>query len=327
MICIPFIVLTIFLFIRSLRKQKLDTTEKHKLETDVELLKQEKSILQNNIADLNQQSDLAIERFENATRDRAKELSEYFNNQRNQRQQLLDNEIALREAALNESLTNKQQAEELRFQQQIEENNRNISEFARQVTIAQEQCQQVLDECEKKSLDAQQKYNGLLEPIRQYEMQRQEKLFYTIQLPEEFQEDIDFLLTTVAAKVQHPDIISKLVWAEYVKPYLDDTCKRVDIRDEAGIYKITNINSGMAYIGKSTNVKKRIQDHFKSSVGITSIADQRVHHEILKTGFWNWSIEVITYADKDKLNELEKYYIEFFKTQEFGYNKNSGGGG
>jgi len=72
-------------------------------------------------------------------------------------------------------------------------------------------------------------------------------------------------------------------------------------------------------------VKNRIADHFKSSVGIKSIADQAVHHAILKEGFWNWLIEVITYCEKDQLNELEKYYIEFFKCQEFGYNKTGGG--
>ena len=73
------------------------------------------------------------------------------------------------------------------------------------------------------------------------------------------------------------------------------------------------------------NIKKRIADHFKSSIGIKTIADQAVHHEIYKTGFWNWLIEPVIYADKDELNDLEKYYIEFFKTQEFGYNKNAGG--
>ena len=170
-------------------------------------------------------------------------------------------------------------------------------------------------------------YESLLEPIKQYEKEKQERLFYTIQLPEEYQEDIEFLLTTVAAKVQHPDIISKLVWTEYVKPNIEDTFRRVEIKSEPGIYKLTSLETGKAYIGKSTDVKKRIADHFKSSVGIRSIADQAVHHAILKEGFWNWTIEVITYVDKDKLNELEKYYIEFFKTQEFGYNKNSGGGG
>ena len=186
------------------------------------------------------------------------------------------------------------------------------------------------EECKKIKEDTEymrQQYEALLEPIKQYLKDKQEKYFYTIQLPEEFQEDIEFLLTTVAAKVQHPDIISKLVWAEYVKPNLDNTFKRIEIKAEPGIYKLTSLENGMAYIGKSTDIKKRIADHFKSSIGIRSIADQAVHHAILKEGFWNWSIEIITYADKDKLNELEKYYIEFFKTQEFGYNKNSGGGG
>ena len=183
--------------------------------------------------------------------------------------------------------------------------------------------QQYHDEIETEK----QRYESLLGPIKLYEKERQEKLFYTIQLPEEFQDDIEFLLTTVAAKVQHPDIISKLVWAEYVKPNLDNTFKRIEIKGEPGIYKLTSLENGMAYIGKSTDVKKRIADHFKSSIGIRNIADQAVHHAILKEGFWNWSIEVITYTDKEKLNELEKYYIEFFKTQEFGYNKNSGGGG
>lgn len=183
------------------------------------------------------------------------------------------------------------------------------------------QTKQYLEKLEEQ----RQRYESLLEPIKQYEKERQEKLFYTIQLPEEYQEDIEFLLTTVATKVQHPDIISKLVWAEYVKPNLDNTFKRIEIKAEPGIYKLTSLENGMSYVGKSTDVKKRIADHFKSSIGIRSIADQAVHHAILKEGFWNWSIEVITYADKDKLNELEKYYIEFFKTQEFGYNKTAGG--
>ena len=190
--------------------------------------------------------------------------------------------------------------------------------------------QKYFDECTKIKADTEhmrQQYESLLEPIKQYLKEKQEKYFYTIQLPEEFRDDIEFLLTTVAAKVQHPDIISKLVWAEYVKPNLDNTFKRIEIKPDAGIYKLTSLETGMSYIGKSTNVKNRIADHFKSSIGIKSIADQAVHHAILKEGFWNWAIEIITYADKDKLNELEKYYIDFFKTQEFGYNKNSGGGG
>ena len=171
----------------------------------------------------------------------------------------------------------------------------------------------------------QEKFQNILAPLRQYERQQQQRLFYTIQVPEEYRDDINFLLTSVAQKVRHPDIISKLVWSEYIKPYLDDTFKRIEIKSEPGIYKLTNINTNKPYIGKSTDVKKRITDHFKGSVGIRNIADQAVHHAMLQDGIWNWAIEIITYCDKDKLSELEKYYIDFFKTQEYGYNKTGGG--
>lgn len=182
-----------------------------------------------------------------------------------------------------------------------------------------------IQEYNKSIAEAKERFEGIERTLRVYDLEQQQKLFYTIQLPEEYHEDIDFLLTTVAAKVQHPDIISKLVWTEYVKPNIEDTFKRIEIKAEPGIYKLTSLVNGKCYIGKSTNVKTRIADHFKSAVGIKSIADQAVHHAILKEGFWNWQIEVITYCDKDKLSELEKYYIEFFKAQEFGYNKTGGG--
>lgn len=182
-----------------------------------------------------------------------------------------------------------------------------------------------IEQYDKSIAEAKERFESIERTLKQYDAEQQAKLFYTIQLPEEYQEDIEFLLTTVAAKVQHPDIISKLVWQEYVKPNLENTFKRIEIKSESGIYKLTSLINGKCYIGKSVDVKKRIADHFKSVVGIKSIADQAVHHAILKEGFWNWQIEVITYCDKDKLNELEKYYIEFFKAQEFGYNKTGGG--
>jgi predicted GIY-YIG superfamily endonuclease len=64
-----------------------------------------------------------------------------------------------------------------------------------------------------------------------------------------------------------------LVWTEYVKPNIEETFKRIEIKPEAGIYKLTSLINNKCYIGKSTDVKKRITDHFKSTIGIKSIAD------------------------------------------------------
>ena len=212
----------------------------------------------------------------------------------------------------------------------------NYNELIRQCRDESTKIKDSLDETKAKAEEETQKINdaidfqrnkfqSVIEPLQLLEKEQQDKLFYTIQIPEEYRDDIDFLLNEVSLRVNHPDILSKLVWSEYIKPNLDDTFKRIEIKAQPGIYKLTDRNSGKAYIGKSTDVKKRISDHFKSVVGNHAIADQAVHHEILRTGIWNWMIEIITYCDKDKLSELEKYYIDFFKTQEWGFNKKEGG--
>ena len=246
------------------------------------------------------------------------ELDKFFAAQRNTRQSELDTEFE-----------NLRRANELKLR----------SEFVNQKTQLDDALAKELERVEKTKEAAihsqdsiladtqfqQQRFEALLEPLKKYEMDKQALLFYTIQVPDEYKEDINFLVTTVSQKVQHPDIINKLVWAEYVKPYLDETIKRAGIEDKPGIYKITSIETGKCYVGKSTNIKKRIQDHFKSAIGISTIADQAVHHEIWRSGFWNWTIEPIIYCDKDELSDLEKYYIDFFKAQEFGYNRKGGG--
>ena len=286
----------------------LDTTIKYNTEyqklTDI---RNQLDSAQTSLAD-------ARDEYHHLVNDRMAEIDQLMDEQRQRRQESLDETFREKKAVLESELdkTLKEcdnQAEEAKkwMADQVEEAQEKIKEY------------QLLEQQQR------ERFLSVREPLLQYEKDKQAKLFYTIQLPEEYREDIEFLLTTVAAKVQHPDIISKLVWAEYVKPYLDDTFKRIEIKAEPGIYKLTNLDSGKAYVGKSTDVKKRIADHFKSAVGCKAIADQAVHHEILKTGFWNWSIEVITYCDKEKLSELEKYYIEFFDTQTFGYNRNAGG--
>ena len=309
-------ILVIILFIRLNKKQYLDNSEKDSLDREVCQLEKEKLKLSSEINDLNKKSDLAIERYNNSVRDKTEELENYFSAQKQRRQQILEEDMEQRK---------------LQMENQLELAKLNYEEERKQVensaAIAIKDCLINREIIESETEELKKRYLGLLAPLQQYEKDKQAQLFYTIQVPDEYKEDINFLITTVSQKVQHPDIINKLVWNEYVKPYIEDTFRRVGIEDKPGIYKITNIGNGKAYIGKSTNMKKRLVDHFKSSIGIQAIADQAVHHEIWKTGFWNWLIEPIIYCEKEQLNEFEKYYIDFFDTVNKGYNKNKGGGG
>ena len=310
------------------QKQQLDTRERDKLKNEVHDLRNLRQYAEEDLKLAKEKTDYEKNKLEEWKRELQSVQIAYSDLVDTRMSQLNEDLEELKQTRQNE-LENLFNSEKKRLETEFTEYNRQIEERKSLIKDAATEAQQKALEWTKVYQDeankAQELYESLLEPIRQYQKSKQEKLFYTIQLPEEYQADIEFLLTTVAAKVQHPDIISKLVWAEYVKPNLDNTFKRIEIKAEPGIYKLTSLENGMCYVGKSTDVKKRIADHFKSSIGIKSIADQAVHHAILKEGFWNWTIEVVTYAEKERLNELEKYYIEFFKAQEFGYNKTGGG--
>lgn len=168
-------------------------------------------------------------------------------------------------------------------------------------------------------------YENLIAPFKLIQQEQQEKYYWCLQIPENEREDIHYLLTVVAPQVHNKDIIPKLVWSEYLQKPAQELMKRAKIEDKPGIYKITNINSNKCYIGKSTKVKQRLIDHIKGSVGISSIADQKIHHAMLDEGLWNWTFECICECDKELLSEKEKYYIDFFKATDYGYNVKNGG--
>ena len=326
------IIIVIIVVIKLHKKQNLDTKELYDYQSRLNDIKNEydklfnqkidleKDILtQRNLIEDYQDKILTVQdKYREELNKKTEDLDAYFEHQKSTRQQQLDEDLSILKKTKEEYYSQQLVAEERECQSKIDIYNA----AAEQVY---NEAQQKIQDIEQQTQFLQERFNNLLLPLQQYEKDQQAKLYYTIQIPEEYRNDIDYLLTTVTQKVQHPDIINKLIWSEYIKPYLDDTFKRVGIESKSGIYKITNITSGKSYIGKSTDIKKRISDHMKSSIGIKSIADQAVHHAILEQGIWNWAIECITYCDKDQLSDLEKYYIDFFKTQEFGYNKKEGG--
>lgn len=180
-------------------------------------------------------------------------------------------------------------------------------------------------EYEQKIKDWDTIYIGLIEPFRKMEEEKDARTAYCLSMSESDTEDIQFLLQEVAPKVKNKDLIPKLVWGEYVQKPLAALLTKYKITELPGIYKLTNINDDKAYIGKSVNVKKRIQDHFKAACGISSISDQKIHHAMLEQGLDNWQVEVVCYCPKDELGEKEKFYIEKFGTQTYGWNIASGG--
>lgn len=174
--------------------------------------------------------------------------------------------------------------------------------------------------------DAAAKYAATISVFRQLDLEAQQLTAYMIQLSENDREDIAFLINDVVPKLHSPQLLNKLIWTEYVMKPTGELLKRIlPDKECSGIYKITHVPDKKAYIGRSTSVYKRLQEHIKSSLGVGTIADQWVHHQMREKGIENFTFELVEECDKDKLSEREKYYIGFFQTENYGYNRSIGG--
>ena len=169
---------------------------------------------------------------------------------------------------------------------------------------------------------AKAKYFSVLEVLRQNE---DDEETHKLHIPETARTDIEYLLNAVALRLNNPDIIYKLIWSEYIQAPTNELLNNIlPAKDCSGIYKITDCENKKCYIGRSTSVRKRLQEHIKSAIGIENIASQRVHEVMRDKGLWNFRFELLEECPKDQLGEREKYYIDFFDSQTYGYNQVSG---
>lgn len=97
------------------------------------------------------------------------------------------------------------------------------------------------------------------------------------------------------------------------------------------IYKFTNKINNKCYIGKTSNLKRRLWEHKHE----TCKKDTAFGKALRKYGFNNFDFEILVkirkVSDRKKLDEilnnLEKYYIEKYNSYHFGYNLTKGGDG
>ena len=313
-------IIVVFLLFLLYRKHHIDLSqeqeERHQLQQEISSLKLEKEHLE----DILDQRDEAIQEADKAYRVAIEQYTKDSVERRNElarlemeREQEIEKNYQILLAAKRELYNRECNDLEKEIEQEWEEM------FSRHTTnCANLDSQEAMINLTLRS--KQNDYENLIAPFRLLEQEEQKKYYWCIQIPETDREDIHYLLTTVAPQVRNKDVVPKLVWSEYLQKLTQDLMKRAEIEDKPGIYKITNIKTNKCYIGKSTKVKQRLIDHIKGAVGISTIADQKIHHAMLEEGLWNWTFECICECEKDQLAEKEKYYIDFFKAKDWGYN-------
>ncbi len=149
--------------------------------------------------------------------------------------------------------------------------------------------------------------------LREKELKEKEN-FYKIVIPENDQEDIE-VLKTIGPRLRNREALNKLIYDVFVKRPLNELIKRVTNGKEiSGIYKIIYIKTGEAYIGKTTNISTRWQNHIKTACGLEGAARTTFHNRLEQDGIWNYTFEILEEVPKDKLSEREKFYIELYGT-------------
>jgi group I intron endonuclease len=76
-----------------------------------------------------------------------------------------------------------------------------------------------------------------------------------------------------------------------------------------GIYKITNKITGEAYIGQSTDIHARWQQHRRNAIAKDKVRKYALYRDIRRYGYEVFDFEVLEECKKSELDERENYWI------------------
>lgn len=143
--------------------------------------------------------------------------------------------------------------------------------------------------------------------------------FYKIELSDEDIREIK-KLKEVAPFLRDPHPLNKVIWSVYYEhPYTDLVGRVIGNGIHTGIYKITNLENHMCYVGQAVNIADRWKQHIKCAIGADDAPRNKLYPAMEKYGVENFTFEIIEECSRDVLNEREQYWQEFYKAKEFGY--------
>ena len=212
------------------------------------------------------------------------------------------------------------QKEASMLQEAKENYNKQLENIAKAHQMAQDELNQITINLE--AFRAKQESINK-EILRQRELEEKQN-FYRVCLSENDISDINLLKAT-RQNLKKPEIIDKIIYDNYIaKPVLEMIKRVLQNTTCSGIYKITCQKTKEIYIGKSTDIKNRWQQHCKTAFNCGTIASSILHRKMQQYGIENFTFELLEKVPKDQLSEREKYYIDFYKTKETGLNERNG---
>lgn len=192
----------------------------------------------------------------------------------------------------------------------------------------QKKLQAILNRIKEEQYKLQQLENKQIAYVQA--QQRQEEInskqdYYRLVIDEIDLDDIS-LLRDLQHRFVKKESIDKLIWEVYYKPAYDILMVHLFPKSikYCGIYKITDLTTGKAYIGQSVDIKERFRQHIKSALTYGK-SSNKLYQTMQKSGVHNFTFEILEEVSRAELNERETYWINFYKTKDFGLNTTRGG--
>lgn len=132
-------------------------------------------------------------------------------------------------------------------------------------------------------------------------------------------------LDRIKDDLHNPRILSMLIWSTFFQKDMTSLCNNIlGPNVITGIYKITNQKTDECYIGQSVDVAKRWKDHAKCGLGIDTPDKNKLYKSMMEDGIWNFSWELLEECPRADLNNKERFYIDLYKSYDYGFNSNVG---
>lgn len=121
----------------------------------------------------------------------------------------------------------------------------------------------------------------------------------------------------------YPDLASDLntiKWKKVWLPKVQGIVGQEKLDGKMGIYRLMlKEDEGVCYVGQAVNIKERWYQHIRKMLGVDNRGNEKLY-KYNDPGLFVWEV-VEEVKDRGKLDEREKYWIEFYGCKEWGLNK------
>lgn len=128
-------------------------------------------------------------------------------------------------------------------------------------------------------------------------------------------------LNEIVVKLQndYPELradFGAILWRKIWMPKIQSLVKLYGLDGKRGIYRIRCLVEGkenICYIGQAQNIKERWYTHIKKMVGAEVCGNEKIYKTGLTPDCFEW--EVLQEVPSGKMDEIERYWIEFFAAE------------